>query len=193
MAGVKQPLQDLLARLATMDVTNRDGYQVKLYARVWNNQVLFEAEGDNYAFPKPAAFVEVINNATYEEIGGGYASCDIVFRIHLVHEYYNQDGTFEQDLEIFDLRDQLIGLLNHYKPTGCGLLVRMAEAQQYDHANVYEYLIDFGCNFTDSTGSDDDRGLFITKEPPTGLDLTVNIDDEPMSSNQISQPYRIPK
>ena len=176
MAGIKQPLQDVLAKLATLDVTNRDGQTVKLYSRIWNNQVEFELQGDSYVYPKPAAFVEVVNNAVYEEIGVGFASCDVVFRIHLVHEFYNQDGTFEQDLEIFDLRDKIIALLNHFKPTACGLLVRMNETASYEHTNIYEYLIDFGCNFTDSKGSpyDQQAGKFIQKDPPTDLNISAN-------------------
>lgn len=177
-----------------MDVTNQDGQTVPLYSRVWNNQVEYEQTGQLQPFPKPAAFVEVLNNATYEEIGKGFASCDVVFRIHLVHEYYNLDGTMEQDMAIFDLRDKLISHLNHYKPTACGLLVRMAEAQQYDHPNVYEYLVDFGCNFTDSKGSEYDQqaGKYVEKEPPTALELDVQY-VEGAPAWQAIRNYQIPK
>ena len=176
MAGIKQPLQDVLAELAKLDVQNQDGQTVKLYSRVWNNQVEFEAAGESYVFPKPAAFVEVVNNPVYEEIGVGFASADILFRIHLVHEYYNQDGTFEQDLAIFDLRDRVVALLSHYKPTACGLMVRTSETASYEHTNIYEYLIDFVCNFTDSKGSpyDPHAGKYLTKQPPTELNLSGN-------------------
>src|SRR6185312_6140979 len=133
MAGILQPIQDVLNRLATLQVVNGDGQTTNLYARVWNQQVKFEHEGKSYNFPKPAAFLEVINEAKYNELGIGFQSCDIGFRVHLVHEYYNLDGMFEQDLTIFALRDAVVALLSHYQPTACGPIVRTGETQEYDH------------------------------------------------------------
>lgn len=177
MAGIKQPLQDMLTKLATLQVVNGDGDTVDLYARVWNNQIRYETDGTLYNFPKPAAFVEVVSPATFEVLGQGYRSADISFRIHIGHENYNNEGTFEQDLLIFDLRDKVIALLTGYRPTNCGPLNAVSEQQDFEHSNVYHYTIDFVTNFTDTTGSRldaDNPNKYIDSVPPTELVLNVS-------------------
>lgn len=193
MAGIKAPIQDILNKLATLTVTNGDGNTVYMYSRIWNNQVDREKEGETYVYPKPAAFVEVASPATFQEIGGNYRTTDLGFNIHLVHEYYNQDGTFEQDLVIFDLRDQVIAALSQYRPTGCSQLVATGETQDFDHDNVYHYVLSFVCNFIDSKGSPYDigRGIYTESTPPTDLQLNVTTADTPIFPN-IPQPYKIP-
>src|ERR1041385_7129281 len=174
MAGIKTPIQELIAKLANLQVVNRDQQTVALYARVWNNQVQYEDQGKLYDFPKPAGFLQVISPATYQVIGQYYRNSDISFRIHLVHEFYDAgDGTFEQDLEIFDLRDAVIALLSGYTPTGCGPLNCMVETQDDVHTNIYHMMLDFVCNFTDSKGSplDPDRNVYTPAVPPLILEV----------------------
>lgn len=194
MAGIKAPLQDILTKLATINVTNPDGNTIPLYSRVWNNQVQLNKEGQLYDFPKPAAFVEFITPVSFTEIGGNFRSADLGINIHLVHEYYNADGTFEQDLLVFDLRDKVVAALSQFKPTGCGQMVSNGDQQDFDHDNIYHYIISFFCDFTDSKGSplDPDRNTQVTKEPPTDLALNVDVDTEPVFNPTI-QEYKIPK
>lgn len=194
MAAILQPIQDILTKLATLQVVNGDGKTVDLYARVWNNQLKFEHEGKSYNFPKPAAFLEVINEAKYEELGIGFQSCDVGFRVHIVHEYYNADGTFEQDLTIFALRDSVVALLSLYQPTACGPMVRTHETQEYDHDNVYHYVIDFVTHFIDSKGSkyDPSTGKYIDTTPPTNLNLVVT-EQKSGSDYPIQRQFRIPQ
>lgn len=186
MSGIKAPLLDILIRLATLDVVNGDGNTVKLYSRVWNNQLGSERDGKIYDYPKPAAFVEFITPVTYAELGGNFGSADLGINIHLVHEYYNQDGTFEQDLAVFDLRDSIVRLLSQYKPTACGLMYKVNEQQDYDHDNLYHYIIGFVANFTDSTSSpyDPAAGKYIDSEPPTDLEINVEMDKTPITTPQ---------
>ena len=181
MPGIKAPLQDLLTRLTTLQVVNGDGNTVSLYTRVWNNQIRYETDGTLYNFPKPAAFIEVVSPATFETVGQGYQSCDVNFRIHLSHENYNNEGTFEQDLLIFDLRDRVRALLTGFKPTNCGPLNVIAEQQDYEHDNCYHYILDFVTNFTDTTGSKLDANhpdKYVESVPPTTLILNMTTTDE---------------
>lgn len=174
MAGIAAPIRDLLTKLSAIQVVNNNLNTVDLYTRIWNNQVQTERDGKETVYPKPAAFVEVLSPANYDVIGQGYRSVDLSFRIHFVHEFYNTDGTFEQDLAIFDLRDKIIGALTGQKLTGCGPLNCMVEAQDFNHDNIYEYVMDFVCNFTDSTGSREDENnpnKFIDSEPPTDVEF----------------------
>ena len=194
MAGIRQVYESLLTKLSSIDVTNQDGNVVKLFARVWNNQVDVEKAGDSEIYPKPAAFVEIDNPVTYEEIGKNYRAADLNILIHLVHEFYNQDGTFAQDLVIFDIRDTILAELSQFQPTGCGYMVSNSETQDTDHDNVYHFVLAFTCHFIDSKGSpyDTGRNVYVEKDPPTELDLQVAIDTEPIFPN-IPQPYKIPK
>jgi hypothetical protein len=175
MAGIKDAILDILTKLATLQVVNQDNQPAALYVRIWNNQVTYEDQGKMYDFPKPAGFVEVVSPATYQVIGQEYRNADISFRVHLIHEFYNADGTFEQDLIIFALRDQVIALLTGFAPAGCGPLNCMVEEQDYVHTNIYHYILDFVCNFTDSKGSPMDaaRSVYIPAIPP----LTLEVDE----------------
>lgn len=185
MSGIKQPIQDILTRLSAIQVTNNDNQTVGLHSRVWNNQLRNVEERDGSKipiFPTPAAFVEIISPASYEIIGIGFRSADIGIRIHLVHEYLNQDGTFEQDLIIFDLRDNVLAHKNNpinpglssFCPTACGPLNCVREEQDFDHNNLYHYILDFVCNFTDSKASafDTDAGQFDDTANPD-MDASV--------------------
>lgn len=175
MAGIKASIIDVLSRLASLTVTNGDGQAVPPHVRIWNNQVQYDADGKLQPFRKPAFFVEVLNNQVYEILGQQFRSCDLTFKIHIVQEYYDaQDGTYEQDLLIYDLRDQVISNITAFEPTACGPMEAMAEVQDYEHTNIYHYVIDFVCNFTDSIGSKYDPNhpeAYINSTPPTDLEL----------------------
>jgi hypothetical protein len=175
MAGIKAPIQDILTRLTSLQVVNQNQATVPLYARIWNNQLRIKKE-DIYAIPYPCAFVELVSPINYDRILNGLSEADLIIRIHLAHEFYDaQDGTFEQDLLIFDLRDKIVTLLSNYQPTACGVMFLNAEQQEYDHDNVYHYIIDFKCGFIDSKGSpyDPGAGVYIDSAPPTALVVTA--------------------
>lgn len=170
MAGIKDAIVDVLTKLRTLTVTNGDNTTVTPYVRVWNSQLDYDRAGQIEAFPKPALFLEIVSPATYQIIGEGYRNSDISFRVHLVHEYYNApDGTFEQDLPVFDLRDRIIALLTRYTPAGCGPLECMQETQDTQHDNLYHYFMDFVANFTDDKG----RKKYTLSTPPTDLEIDV--------------------
>ena len=173
MSGIKQPIQDVIARLKTIQVRSAEGYDVALFSRLWNNQIERQDDGSGYVFPRPAAFVEVVNAATYEVIGLGFRTADLAFRIHLVHDYYNGDD-FEQDLIIFDLRDKILLSLSQYCPTACTPMNCIREEMEYDHDNTVHYILDFVTGFVDSKGSDydEEKGMY-TEE--TNTDLEPNL------------------
>ena len=194
MSGIKAPLLDILNKLATVDVTNGDGQIVKLYSRVWNNQLTSERDAKIYDYPKPAAFVEFITPVTFTEMGGNFGNADIGVNVHLIHEYYNADGTFEQDLLVFDLRDKIVALLSQFKPTACGLMVRVNEQQDFDHDNLYHYIVGFAVNFVDSKSSpyDPAAGKYIDSAVPTSLQLNTAKAQQPVFTNS-HQNYNIKK
>lgn len=194
MAGIVQPIKDILAALTTINVINQDGYSVPLYTRVWNNQIKSEEEGKLYDFPKPAAFVEIVSPITYIEAGMNFLNTDININVHLVHEYYNLDGTYEQDLVIYNLRDAVIRLLNSFTPTACSNMTCNGERMNYDHDNLYHYILSFDCNYMDSKGSpwDPGAGIYIDSVPPTVLQMNVAITTTPIF-DALTLPYKISK
>lgn len=154
--GLLAPLTDIMAQLSAIQVVNRDQQTVGLYTRVWNKQIDREQDATNslgYDFPKPACFVEIISPVQYQTLLGGYANADMGIKLHLCHEYLNQDGTLEQDLEIYGLRDQIVAALTLFKPSGCGAMTLVNDNFDYDHRNIYHYMIDFVCNKTDNVGA----------------------------------------
>jgi len=191
MAGIKAPITDILNRLAQVQWKDAEGNISGLYARVWNNQLRDLKDGAVYEWPRPAAFVEIVSPANYEVIGLGFRSADIGVKIHLIHDFYNQDGTFEQDLEIFDLRDTVIAELSQYCPTACGPLNCVSEFQDTEHDNLYHYVCDFVCNFIDSRGSkyDPDFGdleQYVNDqlEPEINVAVTGSIRPEDLTQEQ---------
>ncbi len=190
MAGIKAPILDILTKLSAISVPNAESTTALLYARIWNNQLKDIKTGGIPVFPRPAAFVEIINPATYEIIGLGFRSADLGIRIHLIHDFTNGEGTFEQDLPVFDLRDKIIsnGIgLSGLCPTACGPLNCIREEQEYDHDNIYHYIMDFVTNFTDSKGSayDPDAGKYIdTANPDLDADVVLGGVVEPVEETQ---------
>ena len=145
------------------------------FVRIWNNQLEQLEDGTTYAFPFPNAFVEVLVPADYLPLGGGYSISDVTVRIHIGHDEYDAGGgNFEQNVNVFSYRDQVISRLNGFQPTGGSSLMKSAELQDYAHTNVYHYIIDFKGSFIDSVGSHIDEGVEgsieqIVFEPPIRL------------------------
>ncbi|MEB0262921.1 hypothetical protein [Mucilaginibacter sp. 10I4] len=167
----------MLATLATMQVLNQDLQTVGLYTRVFNNQIKRQKEGTIQAYPLPAAFVEIIKPSNYNRLLNGVSESDIVFCIHLQHWFTDaQDGTFDQDLAIYDLRDQTIAKLSGFRPTACSNLFLTSESPDYDHSDVNVYLVEFTAGFIDSKGSkyDEGRPEYVNSNPPTTLDLEIS-------------------
>ena len=162
MAGIKNALTDILTKLHTIQVKNAEGQYAAFYTRIFNNQLSQVLDGSGYSWPRPAAFVEIVSPASFEIIGLGFRSADLGIKIHIIHDFYNDEGNFEQDLVIFDLRDQVIMALSQFCPTACGPLNCISEYQDYNHGNLYHYVCAFFANLTASKGSkyDPDAGNF---------------------------------
>jgi len=159
---LKNVFEDILTQ-----VNNNIGY-----ARVWNNQLNLLEQQTMYMFPNQATFVEIILQKTSLSLGvnGG----DITIRFHIVSVQYDaQDGTLEQNLEVFGRRDAIIQLFQYYEPVKCSGMQLVNEEPDYTHSNVYHYQVDFICSFVDETGYiNRDK---ILKDPPTDLEVTGTI------------------
>lgn len=186
MPGITHPIQDVMQRLRGLQPLNGEQVPQPLYVRLYNNQVQDELNGLIDPYPKPAAFVEPLP-ATWQQLGLGVKSTNLVFRIHLVHTFIDaQDGTGDQDLTILHLRDMIDSVdgLSLYTPTGCSALVKLSEQQDFNHGGqVYHFTADYGCHFIDSKGSPYDAcaGRYIALKPP--VDVQINVDYQPHNIN----------
>lgn len=138
---------------------------------LWNNQIQHKADGQTYLYAVPAAFIEVVPNASYATIGEGFKNADIAFRIHLESVFYDaQDGSMDENFEVFDYRDLIQDKLEGLKLDGLSILVMNTEAQDYDHTNIYHYTMDFIANFTEAPLTE----KYIYTEGDVGLNVTTN-------------------
>lgn len=148
MAGVKGAILSIMQQLQSVT-----GLQ---HIRVWNNQVSDEGDAKMYDFPKPAAFVEARIPTDHMPLGGGFSQSDIVFVIHIVHEQFDAgDGTFEQNLDVYDLKAAVNAKLTNFKPTQCGWLMRAREIPDSNHNNIYHYQIEYLTGLIDTEGVPD--------------------------------------
>lgn len=169
---IKQSIQDMLTALTNTAQFN--------FVAVWNNHVE-RLDGTGYSFNSPAAFVE-LENLTPMRLATGVTSTDTIVRIHIVHyELAAADGTLDQNLNVFDYRDAVKVAFTGLKVTNFSALQYYAEQQDYDHSNVYHYIIEFIGNFVDTKGSpyDPDSTEWIETTPPTALDLTITFNPDP--------------
>lgn len=163
MAGIKQPILDVMQQLKTAMPELQT-------IRIFNDQINREKEGRYPNYAKPAAFVEILTDVEWGQLAEGNSAADLAFRVHLVHEFYDaQDGTFEQDLTIFDLRDNCIASLMLFEPTACGAMQKITEVPDYGHDNLYVYLVDFVTHFVDDKGAK----KYTTKAAPTDLEVSA--------------------
>ena len=164
MARLKGVFQEVMTLISTN--TSID------YVRVWNDQLTQMERQDIYSFPNLACFVEI--DLQKSSLSSGIVGGDIVLRFHLVHtELDAGDGTMEQNLTVFGYRDELIGLLMYYELLGCSGLQLVGERPDYNHSDVYHYILEFNCSFIDDAG--DTTTTQIVKDPPTDLQVNATI------------------
>lgn len=169
MAAIAQVYKSILAKLRT-DITNVS------YIHKWNNQVDYLQDGKLELIPLPAMFVEMTAPTNYVPLGQGYSQSDLIVRIHILHEEYDTtEGTFEENFNVFEYRNDVNKCLNNFMPGfGAGCMMHVAENEDFVHTNLYHYTIEFICGFIDDTGSRDVQDKTATVNPP----ITIEIDTE---------------
>lgn len=163
---MKQTAIDILAKLKEITTLQ--------YVVMWNNQFNQIEDGDVEGFPFPCAMLEIIPQS-YNQLGGGYQQSDVDFRIHIGHVQYDSlDGNMEQNLDVFDLRNEVVQKLSLYKPSMSGELFKVSEEQDYEHTAIYHYIITFRACVIDNTASTIIEPTLID---PVTLELQVTRED----------------
>lgn len=145
MGGIKDVYLDIRSRVVAMQQFN--------YVRIWNNQLQQVRDGKLELFQYPACFIEVIPPAEYNPLGGGYSQGDLTVKFHIVHEEYDtMDGNMEENVNVFAFRDAIIAKFTNFQPVFCSSMMKSAEIQDYEHDNLYHYMVDFRTAFIDDKG-----------------------------------------
>jgi hypothetical protein len=174
MASIlKTAFQNIVARAATVTGVS--------HSAVWNNQIDLLLTGEGYSFVTPAVFFEMLTTDRINFLTG-ITSSNVTYRLHILHQQLDAgDGTMEQNLDIFDIRDSVKVLFTSYNPNTdyCSPLIFSGEEQDYNHNNVYHYIIDFEGSIVDTKGSPFDPDSEVWQEiDASDFALTLNIDAE---------------
>ena len=124
------------------------------YFNVWNNQVEYMNKGDEWQFPLPAIFIEIENPQDKDQLIGGTTTTTLRCVFHIVYEFYNgQDATFEQNLGVFGIRDELVSLFYFFIPSSCGAMQFISESQDYNHNNITHYTVIFNMQYIENANN----------------------------------------
>ena len=133
-------------------------YANGLHVRVWNNQVAYAEEGKLQSYQWPAVFPEFIFEGGGHD-ANGMTIRDCTVRLHIVHELYNVEGSMEQNLDVFLLRDLVLQYFSKWHKDTTGYPYQFSpfqysgEQQQYDHSQLYEYILEFRTSFSETLGT----------------------------------------
>jgi len=143
---MKQVFIDLLNKLKEL---NR--FQVIF---VYNKQI-DRARAGIIKFNTPACFVQIIQGKI-NNLGSKLQGSDLDIRFHIVDGQIDAaDGTYDQNLEVFDLRNQIRKTFIGYQPTGCGPISTDDEMQEYNHTILYHMVLKYKCHFIDNSAYDE--------------------------------------
>lgn len=142
------------------------------FIQMFNNQFELIESQETYSFPFPCCFIEFLADNPVQQLGNGVQIYDpLTVRIHIGHDFYNAiDGTQEQDLEVFDLKQKVFKALNKFEPNGATVFIRFSETQDTNHTNVYHFIQDYKTNYVDWDRSEPINPTAST--PP--ITLTIN-------------------
>jgi hypothetical protein len=91
-------------------------------------------------------------------------------------EQLNSEGSFEQNMSIYDMRDLVLQFFTkwHYDTTGFPYeftpFQLIGEQPQYDHTNLYEYVLEFSTYFSQALGT----AQQLQQTQGTFTDLIIN-------------------
>ena len=116
---------------------------------IWNNQLEYVENGQNYSLPSPGAYIELVTE-DFGQLSEGFQAVDLKLNIHIIQEFYNSDN-IDEDLTIYNLRDSIVKQITLWKTSKSGYFTKISEQQDYDHNNVYHYILTFTTQWVDDT------------------------------------------
>ena len=159
----------------TWSVEQPDQTRLFQWVAMWNNQIRQWKDKMSFPVAKPACFLQIdLGDAMNMGLGVTlYQNVDI--KLHIVDWQMDAgDGTIDQNLEVYVWRDLLKTHMENFFPLHGGCVTQTSEEQDYEHTDVYHYVVNFVCSMTDLKGGilDPDQENWIIKEPPTNVIMT---------------------
>lgn len=132
-----------------------------------------------YSFATPFALIEFEDDIQWHQLGNNIQIADpLNIIIHLGHNLLDaQDGTMEQNLDVYNLAQKLFKGLNKYEPDGASCFIRYGSTQDKQHDNMYHFQQKFVTTYIDQDAAEPQNG--ITIQPPITLELNTNYNPHP--------------
>jgi len=153
--AIKTQLQNISSFDQSFDLNSYENSAVQ-FVQMWNNQLESLRTADTeanimYSFGLPALLIEFRSLETEQLGNGNQIYPDLIIRIHILHRLEDAgDGTLEQNLAVLDLRDAVQLTLQNFRPAGASEFIRVKQEMDYNHNNVYHYIMDYASTFVDT-------------------------------------------
>lgn len=154
----------------------------------WNDSIKRMKEGKYYGLNIPLIFIDM-QVVQVDQFGNGCRRRKMSFKVHCCHRFTNStDGkvSFDQDLDIYYLRDWVFQMLEMFNPTQCGVMTLVDEPGEESHDMITDYIMEFSCLHTDSLVDQPINGQVINYDPTAvppipapDLDPTITIETQP--------------
>jgi hypothetical protein len=130
--------------------------------RMWNNNIMELLQGTDAVYELPAVFPEFPDPIKWDQLGNGIQIVDpLEIKFHVLHDFYDaQDGTQDQNIDVFALTNKLYNALQDWMPKTFtinvtdqlypkfagtytipfGAFQRTSELQDKAHPNVYHFI-----------------------------------------------------
>jgi hypothetical protein len=119
------------------------------HIRMWNNQLDFMESGEQIPFLFPAVFVD-FSTIEFSDVGDKWQTINLEMNLHICSELWN-DTDQEENLIVFDLKDEIYKALGQVKIDNSTPLVRILEQTDTTHTNIYHYIQTWSFSITDNS------------------------------------------
>lgn len=164
------------------------------YVQKWNNQlarIMKEGGADMQMFPFPAVLPAFLTGDIMQ-LGENVQMYDpFEFELHILDWQIDAgDGTFEQNLKVYDLVKKIQKAVQKFQPglkseedlAGC--CVRVAEYEDNDHNGLTHFVIKYRTTFIDNSNQEPVDGLDARSDLSATIELTVKGSADP------NEPYK---
>ena len=162
------------------------------YVQKWNNQlerIMKDGGANMQMFPMPAVFPAFITNEIMQ-LGEGVQLYDpFDFELHFLDwQLDTGDGSFEQNLQIYDLIKRVHKIMQKFQPglKNCddlaGSCIRVGEQEDNNHNGVTHFIVKYRTTFVDNSLQEPVDGI-ETKDLSGEIQLTVK------GSSDTNEPY----
>ena len=138
-----------------IDTIMNNGVSMFKQRMVFNNNIKRMLDGKNYLpFNYPQCYVEV-KFLNQKNLLDKYNAMDADIIFHILDQQFDAgDGSYDQNFEIFTYRDAIVKAFQLYFAPNCGPMAYLNEDMNFNHTNLYEYIVRFRCHYIDITAID---------------------------------------